>query len=164
MLFDAPFRLGPFIVDADGRLTPTTPEQFPAFHIAWRGLVVAARLASTGPQGASLALQAVLGRVPSTGRPEAVDTLPRQTAFAALRALPPTLPPGLSVELLADHRILTRGQTQLPLPTSAENLLTELTLFLLRLAPYLDLLAEGVGIEPAGEGAGALGSVNTWPG
>ena len=164
MLFDAPFRLGPFIVDADGRLTPTTPQQFPAFHIAWHGLVVHARLASTGPQGGALALRTVLGRVPSTGRPEAAEILPRQTAFATLRALPPTLPPGLTVELLPDHRVLTQAQTQLSLPTSAENLLTELTLFLLRLAPYLDLLAEGVGIEPAGDGTGVLGSVNTWPG
>ena len=41
MPLDAPFRLGPFIVDADGRLSPGTPEPFPSFRVAWRGHVVA---------------------------------------------------------------------------------------------------------------------------
>jgi hypothetical protein len=152
MPFDAPFRLGPFCVDADGRLSPGTPEMFPSFHVTWRGRGVQARLTGTGPRGGILALRAILGRVPSTGRPEEGQALPRRAAFAAVRTLPGTLPPGWKVELLPDHRILAEAQDHLELPTRAENLVTELTLFLLRLAPYLDLLEEGVGIEPVGEG------------
>ena len=85
MLLDAPFRLGPFIVDADGRLCPSTPERFPSFCVAWRGQVARARLTATGPDGGTLALQTVLGRVPSTGRPEGAGALPRRAAFAAMR-------------------------------------------------------------------------------
>ena len=161
MPLDAPFRLGPFRVDADGRLSPGAPELFPSFRVAWRGQGVQARLTAAGPQGGILALRAILGRVPSTGRPEGAGAVPRQAAFAAVRTLPGTLPPGWKVALLPDHRILAEAQKHLLLPTSAEDLVTELTLFLLRLAPYLDLLAEGVGIEPAGEGGVRTGSLNT---
>jgi hypothetical protein len=154
MPIDAPLKLGPFIVDADGRLTPSTPDKFPSFRVCWRGHTFQARLATAEPQGGTLALQAVLGRVPSTGRAEQPATLPRQAAFAAVRALPGTMLPGWKVGLLPDHRILAEAHKHLLLPISAENLVTELTLFLLRLAPYLDLLEEGVGIEVIGDGAG----------
>jgi hypothetical protein len=164
MLFNAPFRLGPFIVDAEGRLCPSTSERFPSFRVAWRGHVVRARLTATEPDGGTLALQTVLGRVPSTGRPEGAGALPRRAAFAAMRALPGTLPPGWTVVLLPDHRVLAEAKTRLLLPTSAEDLVGELALFLLRLVPYLELLAEGVGIEPAGDGAAAPGSLKTCPG
>ena len=164
MLLDAPFRLGPFIVDADGRLCPSTPERFPSFCVAWRGQVARARLTATGPDGGTLALQTVLGRVPSTSRPEGAGALPRRAAFAAMRALPGTLPPGWTVGLLPDHRIVAEAQTHLLLPTGVEDLVSELARFLLRLAPYLELLAEGVGIEPVGDGAAAPGSLKTCPG
>lgn len=164
MLFNAPFRLGPFIVDAEGRLCPSTPERFPSFRVTWRGHVARARLTATAPDGGTLALQTVLGRVPSTGRPEEAGALPRQAAFAAMRALPGTLPPGWTVGLLPDHRILAEAKTRLLLPTGAEDLVGEVALFLLRLDPYLELLAEGVGIEPAGGGAAPLGSLKTCPG
>lgn len=148
MQFDAPFTLGPFLVNGDGRLSPGTPDRFPSFRVVWRDHVVQARLTTASPEGGTLALQAMLGRVPSTGRPDGPATLPRQTAFAVLRALPETLPPDWKLLLLPDHRIMAEATIRLALPTSAEDLVNELTLFLLRLAPYLDLLAEGVGVEP----------------
>lgn len=159
MLFNAPFRLGPFIVDAGGRLCPSTSGWFPSFHVAWRGLVVRARLTATDPDGGTLMLQTIFGRVPSTGAPEGVGAAPRRAAFATVRTLPETLPPGWTVGLLPDHRIRAQAQVHLPLPTSAETLVSALALFVLRLSPYLDLLAEGVGIEPA-----ASGSLKTCPG
>lgn len=161
MPLDAPFTLGPFTVDADGRLAPGTPDRFPAFRVAWRGHVVQACLTTAGPAGGTLALQAMLGRVPSTGRAGGAGTPPREAAFAALRALPGTLPPGWTLGLLPDHRIVAEARIQIGLPASAEDLVAELTLFLLRLAPYFDLLAEGVGVELVGNGPAAFGSAQT---
>ena len=155
MPLDAPFKLGPFLVDGDGRLSPSTPDKFPSFSVLWRGHVVQARLTAAGPEGGDLALQAMLGRVPSTGRPGGAGTLPRQVAFATLRALPETLPAGWKLRLLADHRIVAEAQIHISLPASAEELVSELTLFLLHIAPYFDLLAEGVGVEPPEQGGAA---------
>ncbi len=142
MPLDAPFKLGPFTVDSDGGLTPSTADRFPSFRVAWRGHVVQARLTAADPEGGTLALHAVLGRVPSTGRAEAPGTLPRQAVFAAVRALPGVLPAGWRARLRPDHCIVADAEVNLPLPTSAANLVTELTLFLLRLDPYFDLLAD----------------------
>ena len=114
MPLDAPFKLGPFTVDSDGGLTPSTPDRFPSFRVAWRGHVVQARLTAAEPEGGTLALQAVLGRVPSTGRAEAPGTLPRQAAFAAVRALPATLPAGWRVALRPDHCIVAEAEVNLP--------------------------------------------------
>ena len=171
MKFCAPLKLGPFIVDADGRLTPSTPDRFPSFRVHWRGHVVRARLTTATPRGGVLALRAVLGRIRSTGRQEAPGTPSRRTAFAAMRTLPGTLPSGWKLALLPDHRVMAEAEKHLVLPTSAEDLVTELTLFVLRLNPYLELLAEGMGIEPAedgpvgpGEGCAAPGNPKTWPG
>ena len=150
MPLDAPLKLGPFTVDGDGRLSPSTPDRFPSFRVAWRGHVVRARLAAASTVGGTLALQAELGRVPSTGRPDAPGTRPREAAFAVIRALPAALPPGWRLALLPDHRIVADAQVPLGMPTSAEDLLSEITLFVLRLDPYLDLLAEGLGVEAAG--------------
>ena len=152
MPLDAPFKLGPFTVDAGGRLTPTGPDRFPSFRLAWRGHVVQARLNAAGPDGGTLVLLATLGRVPSTGRAESPGTLPREAAFATLRALPGALPAGWKVGLRPDHRIVAEARIDLALPTSAETLVSELTLFLLRLAPCFDLLEEGTGVERIAHG------------
>jgi hypothetical protein len=161
MPLDAPFKLGPFLVEGDGRLSPSTPDQFPSFRVAWRGHVVQARMTAAGPDGGTLALQAMLGRVPSTGGPRGVGMLPRQAAFATLRALPATMPPDWKLGLLADHRIVAEAKIHIRLPASAEELVSELTLFLWRLAPYFDLLAEGVGVEPAEQEAAGSGGAKT---
>jgi hypothetical protein len=160
MSFDAPFRLGPFLVDADGGLTPGTPDHFPSLRVRWHDHVVEGRLTTKQPPDGVLLLSTVLGRVPSMGRGESAARVPRQAAFATLGALPGTLPPGWTVGLTADHRVVAAVERPLALPTSAETLVGEFTLFLLGLTPYLDLLAEGVGIEAAGA-VGVVGSMNT---
>jgi hypothetical protein len=147
MPLDSSLTLGPFIVDADGRLSPCTPDRFPAFSVIWRGHLVQARLAAADGHAGTLVLQAALGRVPSTGRAEAPGTVPRQIAFATLRALPAALPEGWRLALRPDHRIFAEAQLPIDLPVGAAELLTDLTLFLLRLSPFLDLLEEGVGVE-----------------
>ena len=38
MPFDTPFSLGPFTVDAEGRLAPGSQEDFPSFSVVWRGV------------------------------------------------------------------------------------------------------------------------------
>lgn len=165
MPLDMPLTLGPFSVDHEGRLAPSTPDHFPAFRLRWRQQDVTARLASSEGDRGTLALETVLGRVPSTGPEQAPATAAREAAFATLRALPGTLPPGWRLALRPDHRITLEAQTELVLPASAASLLTEVTLFLLRLGPYLDLLAEAPSFEatePAGPdpGAGATGPVS----
>ena len=122
MHLNAPLKLGPFTVGLDGRLSPSTPDLFPSFRVAWRGHVHRARLTTAAPEGGSLALQTVMGRVPSTGRADAKDALSRRIAFAAVKALPATLPEGWRVVLLADHRVVAETHIHLGLPTGAEEI------------------------------------------
>ena len=50
--------------------------------------------------------------------------------------------------LLPDHRILLRAQAELALPASATSLISELTVVLLKLDPYLTLVDEaGLGLS-----------------
>jgi hypothetical protein len=163
MPLDTPLTLGPFKVDREGRLAPSTPDQFPAFRVQWRRRDVTARLASSEGTRGTLALEAVLGRVPSTGPMQAPATAAREAAFATLHALPRTLPPGWRLALRPDHRIALEAHIALDLPTSAASLLTEVTLFLLRLAPYLDLLAEARAFETSSEPTGPGSGVSCSP-
>ena len=39
MPFDAPFKLGPFSVDSEGRLSPREPAAAPAFLFRWHNRV-----------------------------------------------------------------------------------------------------------------------------
>jgi len=169
MLFDAPFQLGPFAVDHDGRLALATPDSLPRFHIEWRGCRVEAVLrgdigdggAPAGDRG-ELSLHAIVGRVPSTARIGSDHaTAQRGSVFEALRALPAALPAGWRADLLADHRVALQCASKIDMPMTVDALLTDVTLFLLALGPYLELLAE-LGVEaPA---AGAPGMVKTCPG
>jgi hypothetical protein len=157
--------LGPFTVDAQGGLQPSDPGSFPTFTVRWHDRVVEARMlphpeADTS-QG-SLLLTSILGRIPSTARPndeaEAVES--RRRAFGVLRGLPASLPPSWQLALLADHRLDLAATVRISLPVMASDLLTEVTMFLLDLAPYLDLLDESgiFGLAPAGA---ETGSANT---
>ncbi len=156
MPFDAPFQLGPFAVSLDGRLALAAPECLPRFDITWRGCTVEVMLRTRDDSFGELSLRAVIGRVPSTARTTgplnkghavtAQATAQRQAVLATLRSLPATLPEGWRSDLLADHRVALLSASKLELPTTAESLLTDVTLFLLALGPYLDLLAE-VGME-----------------
>jgi len=149
MPFDAPFQLGPFSIRPDGRMALASPDSPPCFHLEWRGCRVEARLRG-GEGGAlgELSLHATVGRVPSTAR---LGTAPaarasRDAVFAALRSLPGALPQGWKTDLLADHRVVLLTATKVEMPTTVTSLLTDVTMFLLALGPYLDLLAE-VGME-----------------
>jgi hypothetical protein len=138
--FDAPFKLGPFIVDTEGRLAPNKPEDTPAFLFRWRQRVVRARLVDAPNGEGSMVLQTTLGRVPSTASvPEGAL---RPQSFALLHWLPRYLPPEWRMMLLSDHRIILDAQPQISFPITAASLLRELTCFLLALSPYLDLLDE----------------------
>lgn len=161
MPLDMPLTLGPFRVSEDGQLALAHADSLPRFHVVWHGCRVDALLGADAV-GGMLQLEAELGRVPSTAIAGADAASLRSTVFAAVRGLPSVLPPGWSVALQADHRVLMHAGRRLDLPTTACSLVSELTLFLLALAPYRDLLAE-LGVEPAA-GVAAPGTANTWPG
>jgi len=167
MPFDAPFQLGPFHVGPDGGLSLAGPDRLPRFTIQWRGCRVEARLTVRDGGGSAvlgdLSLQATVGRVPSTACFGANQARPQRDAvFAALRSLPATLPEGWTASLLADHRVVLLAASRVAMPTTITSLLTDVTQFLLALAPYLDLLEE-VGVE-APAAPDPAGMVNTWPG
>ena len=154
MPFDAPFMLGPFAVDAMGRLAPRAPDAMPGFFYRWRGRVIRAKFDQSDPQNGRLILQATLGRVPSTASPQEPGA--RSQSFQLLRFLPRTLPDSWQVLLLPDHRIRLEADTRVALPITAADLLTQITEFSLELTPYLDLLEEA-GIA----GGGEVGTLNT---
>ena len=155
MPFDAPFMLGPFAVDAMGRLAPRGPSALPGFLFRWRGRVVRAKFEQSDPERSRLVLQATLGRVPSSASPR--DSGLRPQSFELLHLLPRAMPKSWRVMLLPDHRVQLEADSQVTLPITATDLLVELTRFLLELASYLDLLDE------AGIGAGSIeaGKANT---
>lgn len=155
MPFDAPFMLGPFAVDALGRLAPSDPTALPAFLFRWRGRVVRARFAQASPDRGHLLIRLTAGRVPSTASPH--DPELRGRSFAVLRQLPHALPKDWRVFLLPDHGVRVEAESELALPITASDLLVELACFLLRLGPYLDVLEE----EGIAGAALADGSMNT---
>jgi hypothetical protein len=140
MPFDAPFMLGPFAVDSEGRLSPGEPERAPAFLFRWRDRVVRARLAEAEAGHGRLILQATVARVPSTA--STPDEAVRPRTFALLRWLEKSVPSGWRVHLVADHRVWLEAERAIALPITAAALITETTCFLLDLAPHLDLLEE----------------------
>jgi len=135
MPFDAPFTLGPFKVEPDGRLSPSNDSVPPSFTFQWRGRVVRAMLGADR----AMVLRTVLGRVPSTASGRTAD---RPQSFGLMRALATAAPEGWRVTLLPDHRAVLEASMTLPDPATAASLLTGITDFLLRLAPYLDLADE----------------------
>ena len=142
MFFAAPFRLGPFSVDPEGRLSPCDPAAAPAFLFRWHDRVVRARLnqADADPKSGRLALQTTLARVSSTAN--ASDETLRPRSFALLRWLERTVPPSWRLSLLADHRVWLELDTPIGLPITAARLITEITRFTLDLTPYLALMDE----------------------
>jgi hypothetical protein len=162
---DAPFRLGPFSVDEVGRLSPAEQDNIPAFRLRWRDRVVHVRMAHGPDRSApgSLALQTIIGRIPSTAQRRAVrhGTAMRQQAFTILRGLPGALPSRWRMQLLPDHRIGLEAELKLDMPASAAALVTELSLFLLELSPYLDLLDEACMAAPASRATEGLDRAKT---
>jgi hypothetical protein len=142
MFFAAPFKIGPFSVDPEGRLSPCDPAAAPAFLFRWHDRVVRARLDQTDadPNGGRLALQTTLARVSSTA--DVSDETLRPRSFALLRWLERTVPPTWRLSLLADHRVSLELDTPIDLPITAVRLITEITQFTLDLTPYLALMDE----------------------
>jgi len=138
MQFNAPFKLGPFTVDATGQIAPTEPLPAPAFVFRQSGRLVHAVLDRADSGGGRLALQLILARVHSTaGSP---DETVRPRSFALIHWLMKALPAGWRLGLLADHRVSLEADRCIGLPITAAALLTEITCFVLELAPYLELL------------------------
>lgn len=150
--------LGPFNVDPSGGLIPIEPGAPPRFTFAWRGRVVHAALEPAKPPGRRLHLRTRLARVPSSAR--AGDAARRTQTFTLLRGLHTTLPPQWLVGLAPDHGVLLQAECPMALPITATGLVSEVTSFLLALAPYLDVLDE-VGLAAPSE---APGNANTCPG
>jgi hypothetical protein len=140
MPFDAPFKLGPFSVDAEGRLSPGNPTASPTFHFCWHGRPIGVRFDRTTSGEGRLALQAELARIQSTACSNAEWLRPR--CFGILHWLERAVPATWQVALLADHRIWLKTETTIGVPSTATELLTELTRFALELAPYLELMDE----------------------
>lgn len=146
MPFDAPLTLGPFQVDSDGRLSPMSPETFPAFNVTWMGRQICATMNDAG--GGGLALGVVAGRVPSTAG--AINDR-RREILGVLARLPALLPRDWTAKLQADHRVVLASQVTITIPSTVTELVTALTMFLLILGPYLELL-DGTGLASARTG------------
>lgn len=149
-------RLGPFLVQPNGALRPAEEDTAPGFSVRWRGRTVRAWIEAAG---GALAIEAMVGRVPSTAD-AASGPAARAQAFGLVRALPAHLPAAWEVRLLPDHHIGVAARRALPMPALAADLVAGLTEFLLGLGPYLDLLEDA----GAGFAAGPGGSSNTCPG
>ena len=150
--------LGPFRVGAAGTLEPISDDPAPGFTCRWRDRTVHARLLPGEPSDWLLRLKTPLGRVPSSAR--APDAARRSPGFTLLRGLPATLPEGWHIGLAADHRVLLEAERCIPLPITATALISEITSFLLTLAPYLDVLDEA-GLPALPDPSG---TANTCPG
>ena len=143
MSFKGSFKLGPFSVDPEGRLSVASRNVSPGFSIRWRGRVVHARLVQSDVGDGHLFIQSSLGRIPSS----ASDPATRIACFTMLRTLLSALPDAWTVRLLPDHQPQLDVETIVTLPIAVTNLVTELTSFLLLLSPYLDLMDQaGVGL------------------
>ncbi len=139
MPFDAPLTLGPFQVDRDGRLSPMSAETFPTFNVTWMGRQVWATMIGAG---GGLRLSVVAGRVPSTAG--AMEDR-RRGVLGAVGRLPALLPDDWTARLQADHRVVLASEVTIAMPPTVTELVTALTLFLLSLTPYLELL-DGTGL------------------
>jgi hypothetical protein len=140
MTFNPPFRLGPFEVDSEGRLSPVIHEASPAFLFRWRDRVVRSRLALTDATAGRLTMQTVVGRVPSTAVSEDATLRPR--SFVLLHWLSHVVPMDWQMDLSPDHRVSLTTEMPVELPITAAALVTRITCFALALAPYLDMLDE----------------------
>lgn len=143
MSFKESFILGPFSVDAEGRLSPAHEGISPGFSVQWRGRVVHADLEQSVDRDGRLHIRCSLGRIPST----ASDPVTRVACFTALRNVLSALPHAWGARLLPDHQPQLEVESVVILPITVTNLVVELTLFLLVLSPYLDLM-DRAGVRP----------------
>jgi hypothetical protein len=145
------FILGPFSVDEKGQLSPAREGVAPGFSVHWRGRIVHAQLEQSANLDGRLHLQSSLGRVPST----ASDPAARAACLTTLKGLLGALPPHWGARLLPDHQQQLKVQSTVVLPITVTNLVVELTLFLLTLSPYLDLM-DRAGVTLVGSRPGLI--------
>lgn len=150
------FALGPFLVDPAGGLVPMEPGTPPRFTFRWRDRLLHASLLPGEAPDRQLRLRTRLARVPSSARPH--EAARREQSFALLRDLHRTLPAAWRLGLAPDHGVVLEATARVAAPMTATSLISEVTVFLLTLAPYLDVLDE------AGLDAPAGGNENTCPG
>jgi hypothetical protein len=149
MPFTEAFILGPFSVDGEGRLSPAREGVAPGFSVRWRGRVVHARLGHSGGRDGRLHIRSSLGRIPSS----ASDPATRAACFTMLRSLLAALPRDWVARLLPDHQPQLEVESVVTFPITVTNLVAELTIFLLALSPYLDLMDQaGVGLVASSAG------------
>lgn len=151
MALDRPVRVGPFLVDENGGITP--PRDHDArFTLRWRGCVMHAALravegtAEEAPERIELRMLAVLGRVPSSAETSGEA---RNQVLTMLREANREAAGALRLGLSADHRVMMRECRDLAPPLTSRSLMAEVTGFVLGVAPYLDFAAES-GVAPAG--------------
>ncbi len=136
MPFMESFELGPFSVDAAGRFIRHVRMCRPPSVSAGVDRVVRAHLVQRDTLDGRLFIQCSLGRIPST----ASDPATRVACFKMLRKVLGALPDTWTPRLLPDHQPQLEVETSVTLPITVTNLVTELTLFLLALSPYLELM------------------------
>jgi hypothetical protein len=127
------FPLGPFLVEADGKLSFRREGTSPSFSFIWRERRFSAVL-----QTGVMRLTGVIGQVPSS----AGGKERRDAALAALRMVPRLLPHRWVLRLRPDHRLLLEVEQPMDWPAHISALLQPLVGFLLAIAPYLDLVEE----------------------
>jgi len=135
-----PLTLGPFHVGAGGALEPMSADAAPKFTCRWRNRTVHIRMLPSDQSDWRLEMRAPLTRMPSSAR--ASEAARRLASFALLRDLPATMPDGWRIGLAADHRVVLEAERRARLPLTATSLIGEITLFLMALSPYLDVLDE----------------------
>ena len=132
--------LGPFHVGADGALETTSDDLAPKFTCRWRNRTVPVKMLPGDQPDWRLQMRAPLTRMPSSAR--ASEGARRLASFALLRDLPATMPDGWRIGLAAAHRLVLEAERHAKLPLTATSLISEITMFLLALSPYLDVLDE----------------------
>lgn len=128
-----PLRIGPFHVGLDGQLIPAGTHAPVRFSVRWRGRRIQAEL---GPSR-RLRLSVLAARVPYS----AEDAARRAGVLSAFLALRAAAAPALSAMLTAAHELRLEQTTDLE-ATTASRLVTAVTLFVLLIDPYLDLVEE----------------------
>ncbi len=124
-------------------LSPRAPGLRPVVRYSWRGRVCAAEVTGRG-----LRLMALAGRIPSTARPRGRGGEDRRAVASAVAEMRRNLPDGLRLHLLADHRVVLRGEdAPAEQPVGANALVGGMVRFALMLDPLLDRLdAVGAGL------------------
>jgi hypothetical protein len=129
------FRLGPFKVDAAGRLFPGSEGMRPGFGFRWRGRPVEVRLDER-----SIDLRTSVGLLPSTADSPVCQL--RAEALAVVRWISRQLMGGWRVRVRPDYSVHLETEISLAEPATAAVLIAEITQLILAVDPLLLLFDE----------------------